>query len=267
MGGPIFTAENTGWLLSRYLVGEFDGQRFAPSDGAGQPLLLDHGPDCYAPVTWWTSEPAMDHRVLLGWMSNWLYASKVPTAPLWAGVMTMPRRIELISTPAGPRMITQPMPQLRALRRQTVELTPRDLSGVWALAACRGDSFELELDLAAGGDTAVDLALRVGGGRETMIRWHPRESKLALDRTRSHLQTLHPQLSRTHEATVDPSDGVLRLQVFVDRCSVEVLADGGRLVMSGLIFPHPEDIGVELRSTGGTARLLGGRWHRLGLNA
>jgi fructan beta-fructosidase len=266
MGGPIFTAENRGWVLSRYLVGEFDGQRFTVNDGgAGEPLLLDHGPDCYAPVTWWTSEPAMDHRVLLGWMSNWLYATKVPTAPLWAGVMTMPRRIELISTPAGPRMITQPMPQLRALRTQTLELTPRDLSGVWELADCRGDSFELELEVAGAGDAQVDLAVRVGGGRETTISWRPGAGTLVLDRTRSHLQSLHPQLSRTHEATVEASDGVLRLHVFVDRCSVEVFADGGRLVMSGVVFPHLDDIGVELRSTGGTARLLGGRWHRLGL--
>ncbi|MER3444174.1 MAG: glycoside hydrolase, partial [Meiothermus sp.] len=43
------------------------------------------------------------------------------------------------------------------------------------------------------------------------------------------------------------------LRVFVDTCSVEVFADDGRAVISGLIFPQASSTGLELYAEGGEA--------------
>ena len=33
-------------------------------------------------------------------------------------------------------------------------------------------------------------------------------------------------------------DGAVALEVWLDRCSVEIFADGGRVALSYLVFPH-----------------------------
>ena len=43
--------------------------------------------------------------------------------------------------------------------------------------------------------------------------------------------------------------------MLVDATSVEVFADGGRVVLTDQIFPEPDSRGVSLFATGGTARL------------
>ena len=58
-----------------------------------------------------------------------------------------------------------------------------------------------------------------------------------------------------HRAPLALEQGRVRLQIFVDACSVEVFADGGRTVISDLIFPDSTSRGVELYARGGEATL------------
>lgn len=113
-GGP------NGGSGTRYLVGQFDGTRFVPEH---QDLRwLDHGPDNYAAVSWFNTglntgpsvlpgasgsasaamlassqSPTPESPpwpVLIGWMSNWAYATALP-ATQWRGAMTLARRLSL----------------------------------------------------------------------------------------------------------------------------------------------------------------------------
>lgn len=76
---------------THYLVGDLDGHAFVPE------LLglrrVDHGPDCYAAVTF--AGGLADRRVLIGWMDNWSYAQVLPTSP-WRGRMTCARELSLV---------------------------------------------------------------------------------------------------------------------------------------------------------------------------
>jgi len=44
---------------------------------------------------------------------------------------------------------------------------------------------------------------------------------------------------------------LLRLQILVDRCSVEVFADGGRIAMTNLVFPLVTAQDLQMYSKGG----------------
>ena len=57
----------------------------------------DFGKDNYAGVTFSNWESDKGGVLLLGWMSNWQYASKVPTNT-WKSAMTLGRELELYKT-------------------------------------------------------------------------------------------------------------------------------------------------------------------------
>jgi fructan beta-fructosidase len=85
---------NTRWVLKiginpgalqggsgeQYFVGRFDGTRFINENPASTTLWSDYGKDCYCALTFKNLPPAQG-PVMLGWMSNWQYAAKVPTRP------------------------------------------------------------------------------------------------------------------------------------------------------------------------------------------
>ena len=50
-------------------------------------------------------------------------------------------------------------------------------------------------------------------------------------------------------------DGVLTLRIVVDHCSVEVFAQGGKAVLTDLIFPRVGNKGSSVFVEGGTAFL------------
>lgn len=115
-GGP------QGGSGTQYFVGDFDGttfsmcEVFAESRPEGTGVWIDHGPDCYAGVTW-ANVPADDGRVLfLGWLNNWEYAHVTPTQP-WRGAMTLVRELELSTDQRGARLRSVPVVELNTLRR------------------------------------------------------------------------------------------------------------------------------------------------------
>ncbi|HET8767206.1 MAG TPA: GH32 C-terminal domain-containing protein, partial [Pedococcus sp.] len=197
-----------------YAVGAFDGVRFTP-DARGF-RRLDHGPDDYAAVTW--NDAPDGRRVLVGWMANWAYARDLPTAP-WRGAMTLPRELSLRRRAGGELALVQrPVAQARSapgLLWHEVELDVRDRP-----------SAVVEL---AGGDRG-DVA-RVGYDRGTGL--------LSLERgpVAGDARPFHPAYPCVSVVPVPVGDGVVRLEVAVDSCSVEVFAADGEAVLTALVFP------------------------------
>jgi beta-fructofuranosidase len=67
-----------------------------------------------------------------------------------------------------------------------------------------------------------------------------------------------------HEAPLAPVAGeTLRLRVFLDRSSVEVFAQDGRVVLTDLVYADAASLGVALGARSGRARLVGLRSWRL----
>ena len=62
---------------------------------------------------------------------------------------------------------------------------------------------------------------------------------------------------RGKKAACKPADGRIRLRVLVDRASVKIFANGGRLYLPMGVVLDPNDRTLALRTRGGEARLLG----------
>lgn len=248
------------WLGSgcQYFVGEFDGVRFVNDNPPETQLWLDWGRDFYAAQSYAGVPDADGRRILIGWISNWMYARHVPTSP-WRGAQSVPRAVRLKRFQEGLRVVQQPVREIEALRGQALQL--RDVSVSEAnqaieSAGFRGGSLELQLAIRVG--EARDAGVRVlqGDGDETLVGYTASPAEVYVDRTRSGEVGFDETFAGRHAARLAPADGVVDLRILVDRSVVEVFAGGGRAAITDRVFPQPGSTGISLYSEGGEARIV-----------
>ncbi len=220
-----------GASCTRYYVGDFDGTRFTPHSG---PHALSFGPDDYAAVSW--SDAPDGRRVIIGWMSHWAYAGKIPTeAENWRGAMTLPRELSL----RDGTLRQHPPRELLAARGESVTFDERGIS-------FRGEAYalEAEIDISALEEEEVGFALRVGENEATRVVYHVPSGELRLDRRQAGQSGFETDFAQCFSAPLDVRDGRFHLHFFVDRCSVEVFAEGGALYGAALVFPSEGSEGI-----------------------
>jgi fructan beta-fructosidase len=228
----------TGGSGAQYFVGDFDGTTFTAPTGA-PPRWVDFGADFYCAMPF-TGEPgAEQRRTWIGWMSNWDYAADVPTHP-WRGAMTLPREVTLTTRAGEPDevMLTQrPPASLEDRRVDGRRYEGPDLSAIAAAvdADGGGDVLDVLFEVEVGAATAVGVDLAVDG--ESAVRVRFENGELSLDRSQAGHPDLPPSFAAVHRAPLDLLDGRLTLRIVLDRSSVEVFADDGRVVLTDLIFP------------------------------
>ena len=242
---------------TQYFVGGFDGTRFTvdppPRGATHAPLWADFGRDFYAAVSW-SDIPARDGRRLwIGWMSNWNYANDVPTYP-WRSAMTVPRELRLRETPAGLRLVQEPVHELTRLRdlRRHLGRTPLPRAASW-LQSLEIPTGMAEVDIewaSVPSEGALTLVLNHGTTGETRIRADLGAGMLEVDRTRSGRADFSPVFSGVHRAPLRIADGRLMLRVLVDVSSVEVFAQGGETVLTDLVLPESPGLRLSLEADG-----------------
>ncbi|MBN8249689.1 MAG: glycoside hydrolase family 32 protein, partial [Verrucomicrobia bacterium] len=242
---------------TQYFVGDFDGTRFTtrtPATGT-QPgaLWADFGRDFYAAVTWSDVPPRDGRRLWIGWMSNWTYANEVPTQP-WRSAMTVPRSLTLRETPAGLRLVQQPVRELQTLRgrREHLGRSPGTRAARW-LQARQIPNGLAELDITwdrVPGSGKLVLRAVHGFTGTTEISADLDAGELRLDRTRSGRSEFSPHFAGVHRAPIRLTDGRLRLQILADVSSLEVFAQDGETVLTDLVLPESPGLRWELEAHG-----------------
>jgi sucrose-6-phosphate hydrolase SacC (GH32 family) len=61
---------------------------------------------------------------------------------------------------------------------------------------------------------------------------------IEIDRTRAGVKDFHPNFGKIIRGKRISNSNVLNIQLIMDRCSLELFADEGSLVMSVLVFPE-----------------------------
>ena len=268
---PIEGTKDTRWVLVinrnpgapaggtgvRYLIGNFDGTTFTEKESAGKKLWADYGKDFYATNTFNDMPKGDDRRVWIGWTSNWQYAKDEPTA-LWRGAQSIPRTLKLQLWGDGLLMVQGPAHELHNLRESLFHLSDLNVESVnraMAEAAINGETYEIDAELEPGTAKEVGFRLRKGNGVETVVGFIPATRTLFVDRTRSGDVSWSQDFPGRYTATLTNTKRV-KLQIFVDRSSVEVFANCGEKVMTDRIYPPPGSTGIEVYSIGGGARVV-----------
>lgn len=101
------SAAPQGGSSEKYFFGSFDGKNFIASTEAGAHGWTNYGKDDYCAISY-NGLPQGEKPVLIGWVSNWQYASGMPTQP-WRGQMSLPRRLSFARDASGLALKQEPL--------------------------------------------------------------------------------------------------------------------------------------------------------------
>lgn len=253
-GGPF------GGSATQYFTGDFDGKTFiADTDAEGviPTKWMDYGKDHYATVSW--SDAPDNRRVLIGWMSNWQYAGEVPTMQ-YRSANTLPREAGLFRAPDGQLYLSSsPVAELTALRdKPSVSVRNKPAGGNgrnFPLPGSNGGACEILLDIDSRKAGSVDITISNNGGESALLCYDAKAHTLSFDRRRSGLTDFSQDFPTVTTAPTFETNGKLSLRIFIDRSSIEVFGNGGKTVMTNLVFPTVPYSSVSVSAKGGNARI------------
>lgn len=288
-----------GGSATEYFVGDFDGKKFTCPD-ANEVKWLDWGKDHYATVTFSNT----GDRVLgITWMSNWQYANLTPFKQN-RGANGLPRELKLYENNGKYYVSENVAPEVYALRKDTKNVADASVAGEKMLAGVAANmegAFEIEADVTPDANGIAGIEISNNKRERTLIYFNMKQGKVVMDRTESGLTDFGKQAvphdielawdkQRAAEgkepariansinykndfalATWAPlslcEDGkkTYHVDIFVDKSSVELFVDGGRIAMTNLVFPVAPYENVKLYTQGGKAEFKNLKVHKLGL--
>ena len=227
------------WVLyaadGDYMIGAFDGRVFTPESGKHR---FSYGNCFYASQTY-NDVPAADgRRVQIAW-------GRVETPGMpFNQMMLFPVELTLRPTGDGVRMFAVPVREIERLQER--DLAWRDVTvspGSDPVGEVEGDLLHVRATLRPAGATKCGFAVR-----GTEVAYDVAAGKLScLDKT----------------APLSAVEDAIRLELLVDRTSVEVFANDGQVYMPMAVTPRDDDKTLRILAEGGPVKVESLEIHRL----
>ena len=243
---------NTRWVVhdagrNGYMIGQFDGTSFTPDSYAT--YKLDFGENFYAAQTF--SNLPDGRRIQIPWMNGGEY----PGMP-FNQQFGIPCDLTLRTFAEGIRLCRNPIPELDILREKIKSLEDTTLSpDDNPLEGAKADAFEVIVEIES--DGAEEFGIDIG---DYWIRYFFADEMLVLQRTE---QREYTRLAKP----LRPIAGRIKLQVLVDRTSVEIFGNDGRISISTCYVPRNRDenmnASVRIYSKGGNTSLKSLKYNKI----
>ncbi|MDO5570874.1 MAG: GH32 C-terminal domain-containing protein [Bacteroidales bacterium] len=249
-----------GGSATQYFVGDFDGEKFICNTEPNEVKWLDWGKDHYATVTFSNTS---DRVIAVPWMSNWQYCQIVPTKQ-FRSANALPRELTMYSQDNNVFLAANPVAETLKLRKETKSFNNIDLSKDYVIESMLDDNqgaYEIEMSITSlRPDYDLTLQLTNSLGEYVDITLDSENNKIIMDRSKSGIVDFGAD-SKPHEienhdnrktnsinyindfalgtwAPLANNEKSHKLRIFVDRCSVEIFLDNGKVVMTNLVFPN-----------------------------
>ena len=225
---PLDAKENNKkWILyggsGEYLIGGFDGKQFKIEAG---PIRFHYGNCFYASQTFNNIPPRDGRRIQIAWGRV-----AMPQMP-FNQMMLFPVALRLGTTEEGPRLFVEPIHEISKLHKSRRRwrnkiLKPQDN----LLSDLSGELFHIR------------AALRIGDAKETgfVIRGTPVVYNIQKQELSCCKKT----------APLKPVNGKINLEVLVDRTSIEIFGNGGRIYMPNGVILADKTKSIEIFTKGG----------------
>ena len=279
-----------GGSCTEYFVGDFDGKTFTCDNKPEVAKFLDFGKDHYATVTF---SNLGDRIVAVPWMNNWQYANLTPTQQ-FRSCNALPRELRMYEKNGDYYLSANAVEETKSLRKNTVEIGDFQLDGKGEMKTLGGEgAFEVEADITAATAKTVGIELANDKGERTLIYLDLDRQRVVMDRTESGetgfgKRSAPHDIENNYEFTVRKSDPMTMRQknsvnyvndfalgtwaplslcegskrhfdIFVDKSSVELFVDGGRIAMTNLVFPTKPYDRVRFYTLDGNAKVEGAK--------
>lgn len=235
-GGP------NGGSATQYFVGKFDGHVFTPFDTDTR--WIDYGPDDYAGVTWSNTG---SRKIFLGWMSNWQYATVVPTAK-WRSATTIPRELGLQKVGGKYLVTSKPVAELETLSEAPALLQNIDIKGYNLPEKIRRLNGPAKLVMKGNKLESFSITLSNKSGQKVVIGYDKTSRHYFIDRTESGKVSFEKGFAARHTAPRLADKESFDLTLIIDVSSVEFFADDGLTVMTEIFFPGEDYTDLTIQS-------------------
>lgn len=219
-----------------YMIGDYDFEknRFKYKNY----FPVDYGFDFYAAQTILDNK---GRRIMIAWMDNWeTTCQELTDNHNWSGAMTLPRKLFIKDN----KLYSKPVDEIKKYRKNESVFKEITLSNEMDLGI-KGDSYEIKVLFENIGALEFGLKIRASEYEETVLSYNTFSHTFKFNRDKS---GIGPKGERRTEVYL--KDNTLTLDIFVDKCSVEVFINDGEKVMTGRIYPHNDAINIKAFSKG-----------------
>jgi len=247
-GGPF------GGSATQYFVGDFDGYKFTCESKPSTCKWMDYGKDHYATVSF--SNAPDNRRVVLAWMSNWEYATAVPTQQ-YRSSNSVPRDLTLYMKDGEHYLTVKPSPEMASVRGIATKKKVGNLSGSKLLKnalAGKDDAAELTLSFEPSTAKVFGVELSNDHGEKVVLTYDLAKLQVSMDRMQSGQSNFSASFAAVTSAPIEKQD-VYQLRLFLDRCSLEAFDSEGHFVMTNLLFPNEPYQHVRVFSQNGKTKV------------
>ena len=235
-GGP------NGGSATQYFTGNFDGKKFTTKQQDTR--WLDYGPDEYAGITWSNTG---NRKIFLGWMSNWQYATVVPTEA-WRSAMTVPRDLSLGKIGDQYLVISKPVKELDQLNETSVTLNNIDATNFDLSTKTGNLSGPAQLKISSDKISNFSIVLSNNKNEKVVLGYDQPANQYYIDRTESGKVDFEKGFAARHTAPRFSTSPKMNLTLIIDDASVELFADDGLSVMTSIFFPDKPYSNISIQS-------------------
>jgi sucrose-6-phosphate hydrolase SacC (GH32 family) len=228
--------EDKKWVLfdaeGNYLIGSFDGERFTAESAR---IQGDFGNNYYAVQTWNDIPDSQGKVKQIAWMNG----ANFPEMD-FSGQLTFPSELTLKKFSDGIVLIRRPIKEIENLHEkghiwENKNLIPGLNKNL--LSGIKGDCFHIKATFKLKTANSISIFLR-------------------LDKQKNGAEILYDTQSKvlgfmTGKMILEPVDETIKLDILIDRSSVEIFANDGRNVLSNCFLPKKDALGLYLNNTGG----------------
>ncbi len=226
-GGP------NGGSATQYFIGQFNGKDFIPNHADTR--WVDYGTDNYAGVTWANTG---SRKIFLGWMSNWQYANIVPTNA-WRSALTVPRELKLVKVNNEYLLNSEPVKELNQIKGKQITFKNIKVYPAFDLSQkIKNLPGQYQISITADQVKNFSIILSNGLAEEIIIGFSKEENSYYIDRTKSGKIDFKNGFAKRITGPRLAKNNKLNFTIIVDVASVELFADDGLTVMTGIFFPN-----------------------------
>ena len=240
-GGP------NGGSATQYFIGDFDGTTFAidkefeTARNKEHNYWIDFGRDNYAGVSWSNARRKDGSILMIGWMSNWDYAQKVPTEA-WRSAMTIARKVQLQKNKNGYRLLSNPVKELAGYRSTKYKKENITIKGNTKIIDSNNitlSSTEIQFNISDLKDEGFTFKLTNQQGDTLAFGYNHIDKNFFIDRRKSgktdFSEKFADRISVAKRTSLNPD---LLGTIIIDKTSIELFFDNGETVMTEIFFPN-----------------------------
>jgi sucrose-6-phosphate hydrolase SacC (GH32 family) len=229
--------DNKKWIIyggpGAYYVGDFDGKEFRSETGITQ---YNRGNCFYASQTF--SNVPKGRRVQMAW-------GVIPMEGMpFNQQLLFPVELTLHTTDEGLRMFAYPVKEIESIHAKEHTWTDVQLKpGQNVLSGVKGELFDIDAEFDTG--DADEFGFLING---FSVKYNVDKNQLSCGDSKTKLKSI---------------DGKIRLRILVDRVSIEVFANDGRIYMPIRAIPEPDERMLEVFTKGGKIKISSLKIHEL----